>query len=167
MNTADNEPTLMEIYKLHADLAERAAASREGLNKLYTGIVSSIIAASVLIQRVAPTAEAMWLLPTLGIAVSSCWLMSMHSMTGRLSAKQAVLVELEAKLPFEFLRRENEEFEKRGGVRRKWTGAFMPALFLLICVAWLVVLTGMGPANGNKESGTENATQGLHQLSPQ
>lgn len=166
MNAADNEPTLMEIYKLHADLAERAAASREGLNKLYTGIVSSIIAASVLIQRVAPAAEAMWLLPVLGAIVSSCWLMSMHSMTGRLSAKQAVLVELEARLPFEFLRRENEEFERRGGVRRKWTGAFMPVLFLLICLVWLVALTGIGSASGQKESGTENATQSLRQPPP-
>ena len=167
MNEADRESTLLEMYKLHADLAEQAAAAREGLNKLYTGVVSSIIAASVLIQRMAPEAEAMWVLPVLGSVVSICWLMSMYSMTGRLSAKRAVLVELEASLPFEFLRRENEEFEKRGFVRRKWTGAAMPGLFLVICVAWLVALTGIEAASGQNESGTENATQGLHQPSPQ
>jgi len=166
MNESDKESTLLEIYKLHADLAEQAAASREGLNKLYTGMVSSIIAASVLIQRVAPEAEAMWMLPVLGMVVSICWLMSIHSMTGRLSAKQAVLVELEAKLPFEFLRRENEEFEKRAFVRRKWTGAAMPGLFLAICVAWLLVLTEKEAPSGPNESSTENATQDLHQPSP-
>ena len=59
MNETENEATLLEIYKLHADLAEQAASSREGLNKLYTGMVSPMIAASVLIQRVVPDAEAM------------------------------------------------------------------------------------------------------------
>ena len=167
MSKTDKESTLLEIYKLHADLAEQAAASREGLNKLYTGMVLSIITASVLIQRVAPSAEAMWVLPVLGIVVSICWLMSMHSMTGRLLAKQAVLVELEAKLPFEFLRRENEEFEEGGFFRRRWTGAAMPSLFLVICVAWLLALAGVEAANGQNKSGTGNATQGLHQPSSQ
>ena len=167
MNETGDGSTLLEIYKLHADLAEQAAASREGLNKLYTGMVSSIIAASVLIHRTAPNTEVIWVLPTLGVAVSICWLMSMHSMNGRLAAKQAVLVQLEAKLPFEFLRRENEEFEKRGFVRRKCTGAAMPIIFLLICVAWLLALTGIGAASRQNGLGTENATQGLHQLSPQ
>ena len=55
------------------------------------------------------------MLPVLGMVVSICWLASLHSMTGRLSAKQTVLLELEAKLPFAFLRRENEEeVELRG-----------------------------------------------------
>ena len=33
----ESRGTLLEVYKLHASLAEQAAASREGLNKLYTG----------------------------------------------------------------------------------------------------------------------------------
>ena len=167
MKEPSNESALLEIYRLHADLAEQAAGAREGLNKLYTGVVSSIIAASVLIHRMAPTAEVMWVLPSLGVVVSACWLMSMHSMNGRLSAKQAVLVELEAKLPFEFFRRENEEFEEQCFVRRKWTGAAMPGMFLLICLVWLFALTRIEAAGCQNGLGTEDATQGLHQLSPQ
>lgn len=132
--------TLLEVYKLHADLAEQAAASREGLNKLYTGMVSAIVAASVLLRRVEPDAEAMWVLPALGAVVSLCWTMSLHSMTGRLAAKHRVLAELESKLPFAFLTRESAEFDKGGFVRRKWTSALMPVLFLLICIGWLVTL---------------------------
>ena len=136
MNDDREEATLIEIYKLHADLAEQAATSREGLNKLYTGMVSSIIVASVLLQRFAPGTETLWILPGLGVVVSICWMMSLHSMTGRLSAKHAVLVGLETMLPFDFFTQENNEFEKGWFVRRKWSSALMPAFFLLICVVW-------------------------------
>ena len=167
MNGGEEGPTLVEVYKLHAALAEQAAASREGLNKLYTGMVSSIVAASVLLHRVAPEAGAMWVLPALGMVVSVCWLMSPQSMTGRLSAKQRVLVELEADLPFKFFEREDEEFKKAGFLRRKWSGAAMPVIFLAMCAAWLVASNQMWANAGEKESGSDNATQGLHQPSPQ
>ena len=127
----------LELYKLHADLAERVATKREDVNKLYTGMVSSIIAASVLLHRFAPTAETNWVLPTLGAVVSVCWILSVDSITGRLSAKHAVLIELESKLPFDFFRRENAEFEKGGFIRRKWSSSLMPTLFFLVCVVWL------------------------------
>ncbi len=109
----------------------------------------------------------MWVLPALGMVVSVCWLMSLHSMTGRLSAKQRVLVELEAELPFKFLEREDKEFKKAGFLRRKWSGAAMPVLFLAMCAAWLVASNEIWANEGEKESGTDNATQGLHQPSPQ
>ena len=141
MTREDEEAaTLLDIYRLHADLGEQAAASREGMNKLYTGMVSSIIAASVLLQRVAPESEAMWVLPALGVVVSLSWLLSIHSATGRLSAKHTVLVKLEARLPFDFLTQENAEFDKGGFVRRKWSSVLMPLLFLVICAGWLGTL---------------------------
>lgn len=135
-----NRGMLLEVYKLHADLAEQAAASREGLNKLYTGMVSSIVVASVLLRRLGADIDAMWVLPALGVVVSLCWTMSLHSMTGRLVAKHRVLAELESKLPFAFLTRESAEFDKGGFVRRKWTSVLMPVTFLLICIGWLVAL---------------------------
>jgi len=128
---------LFEVYKLHAELAEQTAASREGLNKLYTGMVSSVIVASVLLQRFAPGTETTWLLPSLGVSVSLCWMLSLNSLNGKLSAKHAVLLDLENKLPFAFFRQENEEFEKQGFIRRKWSSALMPTAFLLICLGWL------------------------------
>ena len=134
---------LFETYKLHAELAEQAASTREGLNKLYSGMVAGVVAASVLLHRIAPDTETVWVLPTLGIVVSISWMLSLHSVTGRLSAKHAVLLALEAKLPFGFLCREDEEFNKRCFIRRKWTGLAMPSAFLVLCVAWLTVLCRM------------------------
>ena len=131
---------LFETYKLHAELAEQTASLRENLNKLYSGMVTSIVAASVIMHRLVPGTEMVWVLPTLGIVVSLSWILSLSSVTGRLSAKHTVLVTLEASLPFAFLRRENEEFDKCRFVRRKWTGQAMPWFFLILCIAWLVVL---------------------------
>ena len=132
--------TLFGIYKLHAELAEQASSSRESLNKIYSGMVTAIVAGSVLIHRVAPDSDTMWVLPALGIAISLSWMMSLHSATGRLSAKHTVLLELESKLPFAFLERENNEFNKLRIVRRKWTGLLMPGAFLVISGAWLITL---------------------------
>ena len=83
----------------------------------------------------------MWVLPVLGIAISLSWMMSLHSATGRLSAKHTALLELESRLPFAFLERENEEFDKLRILRRKWTGLLMPGAFLVISAAWLFTLT--------------------------
>ena len=131
---------LFGIYKLHAELAEQAASSRESLNKLYSGMVTAVVAGSVLIDRVAPDSDTMWVLPVLGVAISLSWLMSLHSATGRLSAKHATLLELESRLPFAFLERENNEFNRLRVVRRKWTGLLMPGAFLAISSAWLITL---------------------------
>ena len=132
--------TLLVIYRLHAELAEQAASAREDLGKLYAGMVSSILAASVLLQRFAPDSATMWLLPTLGVFVSVSWVMSLRSITARLSAKHAVLLNLELNLPFDFLKRENEQFEKARGSRRKQSTVMLPGVFLALCALWLGTL---------------------------
>ena len=133
--------TLFGIYKLHAELAEQASSSRENLNKLYSGMVTFIVAASVLLHRVAPDSDTMWVLPVLGIVVSLSWMMSLGSVTARLSAKNRVLLELESRLPFGFFKCEKAEFDKQPCIfRRKWTGLLMPVAFLVICVAWFGML---------------------------
>ena len=137
--SGDDREMLFETYKLHAELAERVASLRESLNKLYSGMVTSIVAASVLLHKLAPGTETIWVLYLLGILVSLSWMLSLNSVTGRLAAKHKVLVSLERELPYNFLDRETEEFEKRRFFRRKYTGLLMPLGFLLLCVIGLVV----------------------------
>ena len=100
-------------------------------------MVAGIVAASVLLYRTAPDTDTVWMLPILGILVSLSWMLSLHSLTGRLAAKHAILVSLEKNLPFDFLHREDEEFKNSRFLRRRWTAAAMPILFLLLCCAWL------------------------------
>ena len=136
----DRNHILFETYKIHAELGERVASLREGVNKLYTGMVTGIVTASVLLHRLVPDSATVWVLPTLGIVVALSWMLSLYSVTGRLSAKHAVLVALEAELPFDFLVREEAEFKKSRFLRRSRTGLAMPGTFLALCVAWLAFL---------------------------
>lgn len=135
--SSEEKNLLFETYRLHAELAERAASLREGINKLYAALVAGIVAASLLLYRLAPDTDSVWMLPTLGILVSISWMLSLHSVTGRLIAKHTILVTLEKSLPFDFLRREDKEFKSRRFVRRRWTAPAMPVSFMLLCGAWL------------------------------
>ena len=138
--SADDKNLLFDAYKLHAELAERVASIREGLNKLYTGMVATAIAASVFLYRFIPNSEVFWVLPVLGILLSLSWIFSLFSVTGRLSAKHKVLVSLEQELPFNFLEREKQEFDSYRFIRRKHTALIMPGAFLILSIWWLVVL---------------------------
>ena len=138
--STDDKNLLFETYKLHAELAERAASIREGLNKLYTGMVATAIAASVFLYRFIPNSEVFWVLPALGILLSLSWIFSLFSVTGRLSAKHKVLVSLEQGLPFNFLEREKEEFASWYFIRRQYTALIMPGAFLILSIWWLVIL---------------------------
>ena len=130
---------LFDTYKLHAELADQASHSRERLTAIYSGMVTAIIAASVLIHRFAPDSSTMWVLALLGPIVSISWIFSFASITGRLSAKNAVLQELEQKLQFGFLTIENERFSKSQIIRRKYSGQIMPVSFFVISNVWLLV----------------------------
>lgn len=133
---------LLEVYKLHSELAERVASLREGVNKLHAGIVASIVAVSVLLHRVGYGSAVVWILPLLAIVTFVSWFASMSSVTGRLTAKSKVLkeLELELKLGFNFLAREEEEFQKGRALRRKFSGLLIPVLFAALCLVWIVVL---------------------------
>ncbi len=133
---SDERQVLFETYKLHTELAQRVDEVRESLNKTFSGMVSSIVVASVLLQRFALDSESTWLFPTLGVAISLSWIISLKSLTGKLTAKNKILKVLEEKLPFDFLTQENICFEEKGFLRRKLSGMIMPIFFLAICVIW-------------------------------
>ena len=137
---SDDRQLLFETYKLHAELAQRVDEAREGLNKIFSGMVSSIVVASVLLQRFVPDSETIWIFPTLGFVISLSWIISLKSLTGKLSAKHDLLIVLEKELPFDFLTQENRSFEEKGFLRRKFSGMIMPISFFLLCVIWLFIL---------------------------
>lgn len=131
---------LFETYKLHAELAERVASLREGLNKLYSSMVASIIAASVLLHRLLPDTETIWIVAALGILLSLSWMFSLLSVTGRLSAKHEVLLILEERLPFQFFEKENQAFNQGSFLRRKHSAMLLPSGFLILSTVWFIFL---------------------------
>ena len=131
---------LFEIYKLHANFAETIDTSREGLNKIYSGMVASIVVASVLLHRYLPENETVWVLPMVGIVVSISWWFSLSSLTRKLRVKNQVLLDLEELLPFRFFEREDQKFQKSNKLRRKHTLYILPLTFGIVCAVWLACL---------------------------
>ena len=143
---AQDNQLQFEIYRLHTELAERAASVREGMNNVYSGLVAGIVAASVLLHRLDPDGEVPWILPALGVLLSLSWMLSLHSATGRLSAKHRVLISLEERLPFQFLKEENQQFDKGTSIRRKYTAYILPLAFVVVSCTWLVFILCQPPS---------------------
>ena len=135
-----NPDILFETYKLQSELAERISSLREGINKLYSGLIAGIVAASVLLHRLVPDTETIWVLPALGMMAAISWIFSLHSVTRRLAAKHRILLVLEEDLPFQFFSQENRVYGEERSIRRKYTELIMPALFLILCGGWLAFL---------------------------
>lgn len=143
-----HEDKLFETYKLHAELTERVASSRLNLNKLYSGLVTSIIAVYMILSRLysesdssTPNYFVRFALPTVGCLISISWLVSIWNITGHLKAKNKTLRKLEAKLPFPFLEIEHQEFQSKKTPRNSTSSMIMPGLFLLICIVWIVIIS--------------------------
>ena len=144
--SADIQRTMFETYRLHAELAERLASLREDVNKLHSGMVTGVVAATVIINRLTPqqgnSPELAWVMPVLGIVVSLSWVMSFLSMNAKLTAKNDVLVALEEHIPFEFFQKEKCAYF--GGNRlkkfftRKYIALIMPVLFAGLCLVILL-----------------------------
>jgi len=128
-----------EAYKLHAELAERLSSQREDVNKLHSGVVAGIITGAVILQRLSPSNELVWVLPVLGILVSASWIMSILSMTEKLKAKNVALTTLEKQcIPFHFLTVESNKFQYKW-LRRNNTALVLPGFFAALCVTLLII----------------------------
>lgn len=136
-NEERNDHITFEIYKLHTELAEQAAQTREGVNRVFSTIVVSIVAAQVLIYRLTPESGMVWFLPVLGILVSVSWSLSLVSMTAKLKAKNQILKIMELEMPFAFFTKENIEYEKSSGIRRKISEQIFPVTLGVCCAGSL------------------------------
>ncbi len=142
----NDKQSLFEIYKLHSDLAEKISNAREGSNKLYAGMITTIVTISTLVNRIYPNSEYNYTLPILGFIVSLSWLFSLNSVTGKLKAKHGILVELEQQLDFSFFKKENQAFNKcRWNIRTRYTAMVMPVCMFVLCLYLLLNNLGLIP----------------------
>ena len=108
---------LLEIYKIHAEHAERVAQRREGANRLYVGILTGFLVAVVALTRLGLgemlVSDVLTLVGGLiGIVLCLSWYLVIRSYRQLNTAKFAILHELEGKLPFDFFKREWEQLQE-------------------------------------------------------
>ena len=122
-STSDSRTELLELYKLHAELADRVSQRRETANCVYLILLTAIFALLAALARLGEGAVADWVVTAgcvLGVALSVSWFIVIRSYRQLNTGKFAALLELEEKLAYPFFRREWEILERGENIRRYW-----------------------------------------------
>lgn len=145
---------LLEIYKLHAELADRVSQRREAANRLYVSLLTGLFVFLAAMVRYGAEAVSVWVgllgAGILGLVLSASWYIVIRSYRQLNTGKFEVLGDLEDKLAFPFFRREWKVLEAGENRSRYWrltvVETFLPILFGVISlVLVLVSLVGCFP----------------------
>lgn len=149
----EDKRELLEIYKLHAELADRVSQRREGANRLYVSLLTAIPVLLAAFLRYGAGAIPVKAILTaggvLGALLSASWYIVIRSYRQLNAGKFDALHELEEKLAYPFFTREWELLEEDGNRKesrnrsRYWrltvveTG--LPIGFFLLSAAAVVI----------------------------
>ena len=110
--TVDSERAeLLEIYRLHAELADRVSQRREGANRLYVGLLVALVVFLAALLRFAPgslAGIAVVVACVTGAALSTSWWLVIRSYRQLNTGKLKALHEVEERLAYAFFAREWE-----------------------------------------------------------
>ena len=148
MSETNDSAQLFEMYKLHAELADRVSQRRAVTNRLYGGLLTGLMAAALAFLRIGPAGEtAALVLFILGFFLSVSWYIVIRSYRQLNTGKFLALTELEAQLPYRFFEREWELLGEGRDFRRYWkltvVENFLSILFLvsfIILIAFTLYL---------------------------
>lgn len=152
MNEQNDNQQLLEIYKLHAELANNVSQRREGANRLYASILTAFLAAVAFMARwgeddILNTPVFLLLCGGLGMGVCVSWCIVISTYRRLNKRKFTVLLELENELLFSFFRREeilkNEEdktFRRLTYAERVLPGIFGVAYFSIFIYGSIMLL---------------------------
>ena len=136
---------LLEIYRLHAELADRVSQRREGANRLYASLLlASALFLAALFRFGAgglPSDIVVIVVGLVGTALSISWLLVIRSYRQLNRGKLDILQKLEERLAYSFFRLE-WEFLGKGSDKRRYlrltqAEAVLPWMFLVL---WIVVV---------------------------
>lgn len=150
---------LLEIYRLHAELADRVSQRREGANRLYVSLLLALVVLLAALFRFGkgdvPGDIVGAIVGIVGVALSVSWLLVIRSYRQLNTGKLKTLQELETQLEYPFFKREWQVLGEGEDRRRYWrltqTEAVLPWTFfvLFLCVlvgtAWMAIMErGLG-----------------------
>ncbi len=138
---------LLEIYKLHAELADRVSHRRDGSNRIYLSLLVGLTLFLGIFVRfgVEDLAAAIGfrIVAIVGAALAISWFIVIRSYRQLNTGKFAALHELEKQLAFPFFKREWELLGEGKQLNRYWrltvveTG--LPILFLVLSVVFFAI----------------------------
>lgn len=145
--TDSNQNQLLEIYKLHAELADRVSQRREGANRLHVSLLSGFLVFLAALLRFGsgeiPAFILLLFAGITGMSISTSWYIVIRSYRQLNTGKFAALDELEQRLDYPFFRREWELLEQGRNRNRYWkltvVETFLPLIFFLLFFSFLVI----------------------------
>ena len=112
MSDAAEQKELLEIYKLHSELADRVSQRREGANKLYASLITALIGGVIVLIRFGgndlPVGPVFILVGIFGSFLSISWVLVILSYRQLNTGKLKALQEIEKKLVYPFFTKEWE-----------------------------------------------------------
>ena len=126
---------LLEIYKLHSELADRVSQRRTEVNRLCAGLFLGL---SVLVSALlrfgvgqVPIQLAVGALGVFGVLVSIWWIMMLRNYKKLNEGKFTVLHDLEKRLPYPFFTLE-DEIIKNNYMKSSHVEMVLPLIFALL-----------------------------------
>lgn len=142
----DEKQELLEIYKLHAELADSVSRQRSTANRFYMLVLSGLaVLFSAFLQRKngVPLGWLMVGFGLFGMLLAGAWYIVIRSYRQLNSGKFKALHELEEKLAYPFFKREwdllDEGTERKTYWRLTIVETFVPAIFFVCFVALLAI----------------------------
>ena len=138
---------LLEIYKLHAELADRVSQRREGANRLFVSLLTGTLIFLAAFLRYGaetiPVGAVLIAIGVFGILLAAAWFVIIRSYRQLNSGKFAALHELEEELAYPFFQREWELLEEGKNRSRYWkltvVETFLPVVFTVLYIALIAI----------------------------
>ena len=142
----ENKQELLEIYKLHAELADSVSKQRSTANRFYMLVLSGLaVLFSAFLQR-KNGVSLEWLMVGFGLfgmLLASAWYIVIRSYRQLNSGKFKALHELEGKLAYPFFKREWDLLAEGREQKTYWrltvVETFVPITFFVCFVALLAI----------------------------
>ena len=136
---------LLEIYRLHVEMADRVSQRRAGANRLFVTLLSAMIVLMAAVSRFGAGMEAAALefavvvLAATALSLAVSWFIVIRSYRQLNTGKFDVLRKLEGELPFAFYRMEWERLGEGKDPDRYWkltvVETFLPMIFAALSLA--------------------------------
>ena len=142
----DEKQELIEIYKLHAGLADSVSRQRGTTNRFYILLMSGLsvlFSALLQLRNGGPLGGLMVGFGLLGTSLAVAWYIHIRSYRQLNSGKFKPLHELEEKLAYPFFKREWELLEEGENPNKYWkltvVETFVPIIFFSLFAAVLLI----------------------------
>ena len=143
---SQDKQELLEIYKLHAELADRVSQRREGVHRLYVSLITGVFIFPAAFIRFGHEtdllATVLFFTGCLGCVLSISWCFVVRSYRKLNETKFIALHELEEELAYPFFKR---EWESRGKGKNKGyylelttVETSLPIIFLFLSVCLII-----------------------------